>query len=976
MEYNFREIEKRWQSQWVKDKTYHTTEDPAKEKFYVLNMFPYPSGAGLHVGHPLGYIASDIYARYKRLKGFNVLNPMGYDAYGLPAEQYAIQTGQHPEVTTVANIARYRQQLDNIGFSFDWDREIRTCDPKYYHWTQWAFEKMFGSFFCNSCQKSEPIEKLVEHFNEKGTEGLDVAESEHLEFTAEEWRAMSDVEKQKTLMNYRIAYLGETMVNWCAGLGTVLANDEVVNGVSERGGFPVVQKKMQQWCLRTSAYSQRLLDGLENVDWSDSIKETQKNWIGRSEGTEMQFKVAGQDFDFTIFTTRADTIFGVTFMVLAPESELVAQLTTAEHKAEVDEYLAYVKKRTELDRMANHNVTGVFSGSYAVNPFTGENIPIWISEYVLAGYGTGAIMAVPAHDSRDYAFAKHFNLPITPLIEGADVSEESFDAKEGIVCNSPAAGKETLDGFSLNGLSVKEAIAKTKQFVTEKGMGRVKVNYRLRDAIFSRQRYWGEPFPVYYKDGMPQMVPEDCLPLLLPEIETYKPTETGEPPLGRAKMWAWDVEKRQVVDKALVDNKTVFPLELNTMPGFAGSSAYYLRYMDPHNDTCLVGKDADNYWQNVDLYVGGCEHATGHLIYSRFWNKFLFDLGVSCKEEPFQKLVNQGMIQGRSNFVYRVNLTAPSNSPQGENGVGSTANGSLSSERAGGEAAPVFVSYNLRKDYDVTPIHVDVNIVSADVLDIEAFKAWRPEYANAEFVLEDGKYICGWAVEKMSKSMFNVVNPDMIVEKYGADTLRLYEMFLGPVEASKPWDTNGIDGCFRFLKKFWALFYENRTDEFLPADAEPTADNLKSLHKLIKKVTEDIEHFSYNTSISAFMIAVGELAQQKCRSKQVLEQLVVLIAPFAPHIAEELWHALGNTTTVCDAQWPVFNPQYLVESEVQLTVSFNGKARFQKKFAADATNDEIQAAVLADEQSKKYLDGKQVVKVIVVPKKIVNVVIK
>ena len=976
MEYNFREIEKRWQSQWVKDKTYHTTEDSAKEKFYVLNMFPYPSGAGLHVGHPLGYIASDIYARYKRLKGFNVLNPMGYDAYGLPAEQYAIQTGQHPEVTTVANIARYRQQLDNIGFSFDWDREIRTCDPKYYHWTQWAFEKMFGSFFCNSCQKAEPIEKLVEHFNEKGTEGLDVAESEHLEFTAEEWRAMSDVEKQKTLMNYRIAYLGETMVNWCAGLGTVLANDEVVNGVSERGGFPVVQKKMQQWCLRTSAYSQRLLDGLDTVDWSDSIKETQKNWIGRSEGTEMQFKVAGQDFDFTIFTTRADTIFGVTFMVLAPESELVAQLTTAEHKAEVDEYLAYVKKRTELDRMANRNVTGVFSGSYAVNPFTGENIPIWISEYVLAGYGTGAIMAVPAHDSRDYAFAKHFNLPITPLIEGADVSEESFDAKEGTVCNSPAAGKETLDGFSLNGLSVKEAIAKTKQFVTEKGMGRVKVNYRLRDAIFSRQRYWGEPFPVYYKDGMPQMVPEDCLPLLLPEIETYKPTETGEPPLGRAKMWAWDVEKRQVVDKALVDNKTVFPLELNTMPGFAGSSAYYLRYMDPHNDTCLVGKDADNYWQNVDLYVGGCEHATGHLIYSRFWNKFLFDLGVSCKEEPYQKLVNQGMIQGRSNFVYRINRTAPSNSPQGEDGVASTANGSLSSERAGGEAAPVFVSYNLRKDYDVTPIHVDVNIVSADVLDIEAFKAWRPEYANAEFVLEDGKYICGWAVEKMSKSMFNVVNPDMIVEKYGADTLRLYEMFLGPVEASKPWDTNGIDGCFRFLKKFWALFYENRTDEFLPADTEPTADNLKSLHKLIKKVTEDIENFSYNTSISAFMIAVSELAQQKCRSKQVLEQLVVLIAPFAPHIAEELWHALGNATTVCDAAWPVFNPQYLVESEVQLTVSFNGKARFQKKFAVDATNDEIQAAVLADEQSAKYLDGKTVVKVIVVPKKIVNVVIK
>ena len=952
MEYNFREIEKKWQAQWVADKTYHTTEDPNKQKFYVLNMFPYPSGAGLHVGHPLGYIASDIYARFKRLEGYNVLNPMGYDAYGLPAEQYAIQTGQHPEVTTVANIARYRQQLDNIGFSFDWDREVRTCDPKYYHWTQWAFQKMFQSFFCNSCQKAQPIEKLIARFEEKGTEGLNVAESEHLEFTAEEWKAMNDVEKQKTLMNYRIAYLGETMVNWCPGLGTVLANDEVVNGVSERGGYPVVQKKMQQWCLRTSAYSQRLLDGLETIQWSDSIKETQKNWIGRSEGTEMQFKVAGQDFDFTIFTTRADTIFGVTFMVLAPESELVEKLTTAEQKAAVDEYLAYVKKRTELDRMANHSVTGVFSGSYAVNPFTGENIPIWISEYVLAGYGTGAIMAVPAHDSRDYAFAKHFNLPIIPLIEGADVSEESFDAKEGIVQNSPVAGKQTLDGFSLNGLTVKEAIAATKKFVTEKGLGRVKVNYRLRDAIFSRQRYWGEPFPVYYKDGMPQMVPEDCLPLELPEIETYKPTETGEPPLGRAKMWAWDVEKKQVVDKALVDNKTVFPLELNTMPGFAGSSAYYLRYMDPHDDKCLVSKEADEYWQNVDLYVGGCEHATGHLIYSRFWNKFLFDLGVSCKEEPFQKLVNQGMIQGRSNFVYRINSDDHSK-------------------------APVFVSAGLKKDYDVTPIHVDVNIVSADVLDIDAFKAWRPEYADAEFILEDGKYICGWAVEKMSKSMFNVVNPDMIVEKYGADTLRLYEMFLGPVEASKPWDTNGIDGCFRFLKKFWNLYHENRTDNFLPsADAEASADSMKTLHKLIKKVTDDIENFSYNTSISAFMIAVSEFAQQKCRNKQVLEQLVVLIAPFAPHIAEELWHVLGNETTVCDAQWPKFEAKYIVESEVQLTISFNGKARFQKKFPADATNDAIQQAVLSDEQSQKYLDGKTVVKVIVVPKKIVNVVVK
>ena len=961
MEYKFSEIEKKWQRQWVEDKTYHVTEDQSKKKFYVLNMFPYPSGAGLHVGHPLGYIASDIYARYKRQQGFNVLNPMGYDAYGLPAEQYAIQTGQHPEVTTVANIARYREQLDKIGFSFDWSREVRTCDPKYYHWTQWAFEKMFQSFFCNSCQKAQPIEKLIAHFEQKGTEGLDVAQSEPLEFTADEWRAMSDVEQQQTLMNYRIAYLGETMVNWCAGLGTVLANDEVVNGVSERGGYPVVQKKMRQWCLRTSAYSQRLLDGLDTIDWSDSIKETQRNWIGRSEGTEMEFKVAkalspagraGEGLpSFTIFTTRADTIFGVTFMVLAPESELVEQLTTPEQKAAVDEYLAYVKKRTELDRMANHTVTGVFSGSYAVNPFTGDNIPVWISEYVLAGYGTGAIMAVPAHDSRDYAFARHFNLPIIPLIEGADVSEQSFDAKEGIVMNSPAEGKQTLDGFSLNGLTVKEAIAATKKFVTEKGLGRVKVNYRLRDAIFSRQRYWGEPFPVYYKDGMPQMLPEECLPLELPEIETYKPTESGEPPLGRAKMWAWDVEKRQIVDKALVDNKTVFPLELNTMPGFAGSSAYYLRYMDPTDDKALVSKAADEYWQNVDLYVGGCEHATGHLIYSRFWNKFLFDLGVSCKEEPFQKLVNQGMIQGRSNFVYRVNSDDHSK-------------------------APVFVSAGLKDQYDTTPIHVDVNIVSADVLDIDAFRKWRPEYENAEFVLEDGKYVCGWAVEKMSKSMFNVVNPDMIVERYGADTLRLYEMFLGPVEQSKPWDTNGIDGCHRFLKKFWNLYYDNRTDELLVNYDEPSKDSMKSLHKLIKKVSEDIEKFSYNTSISAFMIAVGELQQQKCRAKAVLEPLAVLIAPFAPHIAEELWHAMGHTTTVCDAQWPEFNPAFLVESEMQLTVSFNGKARFQKKFPADAKNDDIQAAVLADEQSQKYLDGKQVIKVIVVPKKIVNVVVK
>lgn len=951
MEYNFNEIEQKWQHQWVEDKTYKVAEDKEKKKFYVLNMFPYPSGAGLHVGHPLGYIASDIYARYKRLNGFNVLNPMGYDAYGLPAEQYAIQTGQHPAITTDTNIKRYREQLDKIGFSFDWDREVRTCDPKYYKWTQWAFQKMFNSFYCLKCQKAMPIEELVKMFEEKGSAAAEnVAKSEELSFTAEEWKAMDEKEQQQVLMNYRIAYIGETMVNWCAGLGTVLANDEVVDGVSERGGYPVVQKKMRQWCLRVSAYSQRLLDGLNTVDWSDSIKETQKNWIGRSEGTEMQFKVAGQDWDFTIFTTRADTIFGVTFMVLAPESELVEKLTTAEQKAEVEEYLAYVKKRTELDRMANHKVTGVFSGSYAVNPFTGENIPIWISEYVLAGYGTGAIMAVPAHDSRDYAFAKHFNLPIIPLIEGADVSEESFDAKEGTVCNSPVAGKQTTDGFSLNGLSVKEAIATTKKFVTEKGIGRVKVNYRLRDAIFSRQRYWGEPFPVYYKDGMPYMVPEECLPIELPEVSQYKPTETGEPPLGHAQKWAWDTEKNEVVDKSLVNDSTVFPLELNTMPGFAGSSAYYLRYMDPHNDNALVAKDVDEYWQNVDLYVGGTEHATGHLIYSRFWNKFLFDCGVSCKEEPFQKLVNQGMIQGRSNFVYRINSDDHSK-------------------------APVFVSLGLKDQYEVTPIHVDVNIVHGDVLDIEAFKNWRPEYKNAEFILEDGKYTCGWAIEKMSKSMFNVVNPDMIVEKYGADTLRLYEMFLGPVEASKPWDTNGIDGCHRFLKKLWGLFY-SRDGQFLPNDEEATPEQLKSVHKLIKKVTFDIEHFSYNTSISAFMICIGELQQLKCHNKQLLQDVVVLIAPFAPHIAEELWHQLGNEGTVCDATWPEFNEKYLIESEIQLTVSFNGKARYQKKFPADAQNDAIQKEVLEDERSQKYLEGKQVIKVIVVPKKIVNIVIK
>lgn len=951
MEYNFREIEKKWQKRWAEMKTYEVTEDKSKEKFYVLNMFPYPSGAGLHVGHPLGYIASDIYARYKRLMGYNVLNPMGYDAYGLPAEQYAIQTGQHPAITTAENISRYRSQLDKIGFSFDWNREVRTCDPKYYKWTQWAFQKMFNSFYCNTCQRAEPIEKLVEHFKLKGTEGLDVAQSEELSFTAGEWNAMSEKEQQQTLMNYRIAYLGETMVNWCAGLGTVLANDEVVDGVSVRGGYPVVQKKMMQWCLRVSAYAQRLLDGLDTVDWTESLKETQRNWIGRSEGTEMQFKVAGQDWDFTIFTTRADTIFGVTFMVLAPESELVEKLTTPEQKAEVDAYIERTKKRTERERISDRSVTGVFSGSYAVNPFTGENIPIWISDYVLAGYGTGAIMAVPAHDSRDYAFAKHFGLEIRPLIEGCDVSEESFDAKEGTVCNSPKSGVETLDGFSLNGLSVKEAIKKTKEFVTSHNMGRVKVNYRLRDAIFSRQRYWGEPFPVYYKDGMPYMIPEDKLPLELPDIDQYKPTETGEPPLGHAKKWAWDTEKNEVVDKSLIDNKTVFPLELNTMPGFAGSSAYYLRYMDPHNDNALVSPEADHYWQNVDLYVGGTEHATGHLIYSRFWNKFLFDLGVSCQEEPFKKLVNQGMIQGRSNFVYRVNSDDHSKKP-------------------------LFVSLGLKDKYDVTPIHVDVNIVHGDVLDTEAFKAWRPEYNDAEFILEDGKYVCGWAIEKMSKSMFNVVNPDMIVDKYGADTLRLYEMFLGPVEQSKPWDTNGIDGCHRFLKKFWALFYDQRTGEFLPDDSEPTPEQYKSVHKLIKKVTQDIEQFSYNTSISAFMICVNELHQLKCRNKALLTDVVALIAPFAPHIAEELWHALGNTGSIFDACWPEYNEKYLVESTVQMGIAFNGKRRFEMQFAADADNAAIEKAVMADPKTAKYIEGKQIVKVIIVPKRMVNVVVK
>lgn len=951
MEYNFTDIEKKWQKKWVENKTYKVVEDKNKQKFYVLNMFPYPSGAGLHVGHPLGYIASDIYARYKRLQGFNVLNPMGYDAYGLPAEQYAIQTGQHPAITTDKNIARYREQLDKIGFCFDWDREVRTCDPEYYHWTQWAFQRMFESYYDNNDGKAKPISDLILHFEEEGTLNLNVAQGEEKIFSARNWTSMSEKEQQEILMNYRIAYLGETMVNWCPGLGTVLANDEVVDGVSERGGYPVVQKKMKQWCLRVSAYAQRLLEGLEKVNWTESMKETQRNWIGRSEGTEVVFKSLTPskdenkeiEHDITIFTTRADTMFGVTFMVLAPESELVPELTTEEQKTEVEEYLAYVKKRTERDRMTDRKVTGVFTGSYGINPFTGERLPIYISEYVLSGYGTGAIMAVPAHDSRDYAFAKHFNLPIRPLIEGADVSEESFDAKEGIVINSPV--KSVEGGFSLNGLTVKEAIAATKKYVTEQGLGKVKVNYRLRDAIFSRQRYWGEPFPVYYKDGMPYMVPAECLPLELPSIDKFEPTETGEPPLGRAKAWAWDEQNKKIVDKELIDNKTIFPLELNTMPGFAGSSAYYLRYMDPHNNKALVGKEVDEYWQNVDLYVGGTEHATGHLIYSRFWNKFLHDYGYSCKEEPYEKLVNQGMIQGRSNFVYRINSDDHSK-------------------------APVFVSHGLKGEYETTPIHVDVNIVHADVLDIEAFKSWRPEYENAEFILEDGKYICGWAVEKMSKSMFNVVNPDDIVAQYGADTLRLYEMFLGPVEASKPWDTNGIDGCFRFLKKFWKLYQQELNDN------EPSKESLKSVHKLIKKVSGDIEQFSYNTAISAFMICVNELGQQKCNNRGLLRSLLILIAPFAPHIAEELWEAIGEKNSVCDAQWPTWDEANLTEDEVQLTISFNGKARFQMTFPTDASNEDIEKAAVNDERSLKYTEGKTIVKVIVVPKKIVNIVYK
>lgn len=955
MEYNFREIEKKWQHYWVENNTYRVQENNEKQKYYVLNMFPYPSGAGLHVGHPLGYIAGDIFARYKRLQGFNVLNPMGYDAYGLPAEQYAIQTGQHPLITTQQNIERYRSQLDKIGFSFDWEREVRTCDPKYYHWTQWTFVKMFESYYDTKKNKALPISLLIEQLEKDGTNNIHAATSNEESISAEEWKAMNEEEQQRFLMHYRIAYQAETKVNWCAALGTVLANDEVVDGLSVRGGHPVVQRNMLQWCLRVSAYAQRLLESLDNLQWTDSIKETQRNWIGRSEGAEVEFRLQSNDLPITVFTTRADTIFGVTFMVLAPESEYVDLVTTDEQRAEVEAYIAETKKRTERERISDRRVSGVFSGSYAINPLTKVAVPIWISDYVLAGYGTGAIMAVPAHDSRDYAFAKHFDLPIIPLIEGADVSEQSFDAKEGIVMNSPVAELEAElkanGGLILNGLTVKEAIKTTKAYIAQHNLGRVKVNYRLRDATFSRQRYWGEPFPVYYKNGIPYTLPVDCLPLELPTIDKYEPTESGEPPLGRAKLWAWDEKNRKVVDKSLIDNQQVFALELNTMPGFAGSSAYYLRYMDPNNTNELVSSDVVNYWKNVDLYLGGSEHATGHLIYSRFWNKFLFDLGTAKTEEPFERLVNQGMIQGRSNFVYRV--------------------------KDSDKEAPLFVSLNLKDQYDTTPIHVDVNIVSGDVLDIEAFKAWRPEFKNAQFVLENDKYVCGWAIEKMSKSMFNVVNPDMIVERYGADTLRLYEMFLGPLEQSKPWDTNGIDGCHRFLKKFWGLFFDNRDSDQLSINDEPaTKEQLKSVHKLIKKITADIENFSFNTAVSAFMICVNELSQLKCRNKELLEQVVVLLNPFAPHISEELWSLLGHTNSVCDAAWPQVNEAYLVEDEQQLTISFNGKARFQMNFAATASSDEIQAITLQDERTIKYTDGKTVVKVIVVPKKIVNIVLK
>ncbi len=989
MEYNFRDIEKKWHQRWVAMQTYKVTEDETRKKFYVLNMFPYPSGAGLHVGHPLGYIASDIYARYKRLQGFNVLNPMGYDAYGLPAEQYAIKTGQHPEKTTFANIDRYREQLDKIGFSFDWSREVRTCTPIYYKWTQWAFQKMFNSFYSltpltpspvgegENLSKARPIEELIAYFKNNGTDGLEnygVAQSTELTFTAEEWNSWDEKKLSDVLMNYRLAFMGETMVNWCPALGTVLANDEVVNGVSERGGYPVEQKKMRQWCLRVSAYSQRLLDGLETIDWSESIKETQKNWIGRSEGAEVLIKVADSDVDFTIFTTRADTMFGVTFFVLAPESELVDKVTTPDQREAVDAYIKYVKGRTERERMIDHTVTGVFSGAYGINPITGDKCPIYVAEYVLAGYGTGAIMAVPAHDSRDYAFAKHFDLPIIPLVEGADVSEESYDAKEGIVMNSPVSPDKSVkyDGecLVLNGKTIKEAIAETKRFVKEHKLGRVKVNYRLRDAIFSRQRYWGEPFPVYYKHGIPQMIPEECLPIELPQVDKFLPTETGEPPLGNATKWAWDEKNKKIVKNSLIDDENVFPIELYTMPGFAGSSAYYLRYMDPLNDEALVSEKAASYWQNVDLYVGGSEHATGHLIYSRFWNKFLFDLGVSKKEEPFQKLINQGMIQGWSSFVYRLR------------GTNKFVSFDLLEEKYDDAKKKNLYFY---EGTEADPVYADISMVSGNVLDVEKIRQWTAEFRDAEFILnKNGQYIVSQAIEKMSKSKYNVVNPDDICENYGADTLRLYEMFLGPIEQSKPWDVAGIDGCFRFLKKFWNIFRPTpdpsrdggESLRVAVTDEEPTAAELKALHKLIKKVTEDIEAFSYNTSIPAFMIATNELSSLKCTKRVVLEPMVVLIAPFAPHIAEELWEALGHTTSVCDAQWPVFNEKFLVEDTVKMMVAFNGKTRFGIDFPADADNTTIEAAVREHELTPKYLEGKQIMKVIIVPKRMVNLVVK
>ena len=927
MEYNFRAIEARWQAYWRAEDVYRVTEDPSRPPYYVLDMFPYPSGAGLHVGHPLGYIASDIFARYKRLRGFNVLHPMGYDAFGLPAEQYAIQTGQHPEVTTTENIRRYREQLDQIGFSFDWSREVRTSDPEYYKWTQWVFIQLFHSYYNNATGKAAPISELIAHFEAEGTKGINVAESEALSFTAEEWRSWDKKKQMQTLMNYRLAYLGETMVNWCAALGTVLANDEVHDGVSERGGHPVEQKKMQQWCLRVSAYAGRLLDSLNDLEWSESLKESQRNWIGKSEGAEVRFPLVGGDgAELTVFTTRVDTIYGVTFMVLAPESDYVAMVTTAEQQAAVDEYLVATRRRTERDRLSDRRVSGVFSGSYATNPLTGEAIPIWISDYVLAGYGTGAVMAVPAHDSRDFAFARHFGLPIIQVVvpEGEEATdpatwEESKDSKSGVLINSGI----------ITGLSVTDAIAKMKAHITSEGLGQVKTNYRLRDAIFSRQRYWGEPFPIYYDaEGTAHTISEDELPLCLPEVDKFLPTSDGQPPLGRAKGW---------------HTAEGFPYELSTMPGFAGSSAYYLRYMDPHNDKALVGRDKNAYWRHVDLYVGGAEHATGHLIYSRFWNKFVYDLGLVVEDEPFRKLVNQGMIQGRSNFVYRIKDTN------------------------------TFVSLGLKDQYDTTPIHVDVNIVYNDQLDLEAFRAWRPEYATADFILEDGKYICGWAVEKMSKSMYNVINPDMIVERYGADTLRLYEMFLGPLEQSKPWDTNGIDGVHRFLRKLWGLYYS--ADGLRVTDTPATKEELKSLHKLIRKVTQDVEQFSFNTSVAAFMICINELQGLKTSSREVLQPLLILLAPFAPHIAEELWHAIGEETTIVAAEWPEYDEKLLVEDSFKYPVSFNGKTRFTIELPREASQDEIREAVLSAGEAQKWLEGKTPKKVIIVPGRIINIVL-